>query len=64
MACENIKKSSVCMKSYEISKNIGVESVISRLIPDSKWTVWCYELWKFAPKFGQLRKHNMENCPW
>jgi hypothetical protein len=61
MACENSKKRSVCMKSFELNRNSGGESVNSRIIPDSKWTVWCYEKWKFAPKFGQLRKHNMEN---
>lgn len=59
MACEYYVKSDVCKSSTRVSYNLRRESSLSRVIPDTKWTVWCFEIWKFAPKFGHLRR---ENC--
>lgn len=59
MAFKNCRDLNVCENSRDVSGYFVGGSVISRHIPVKNWTVWCYEKWRFAPKFGHLRKRHL-----
>lgn len=56
MAREKCKEIESLMNKSEIHNNSVVKRNIHRIIPGTKWNVWCYEKWRFAPGLRRLQK--------